>query len=112
MDILTPAEIQTLVKTSDLKSRYNVQVDRDSAYEILGGKIAQAQETDQKERMKEQLNKGRKQSRRKEKSVWESTTTRQIGRTVARELTRGLLGVLGVKTTSRRRSRSTIKFPW
>jgi DNA helicase HerA-like ATPase len=112
MDILTPAEIQTLVKTSDLKSRYNVQVDRDSAYEILGGKIARAQETDQKERMKEQLNKGRKQSRRKEKSVWESTTTRQIGRTVARELTRGLLGVLGVKTTSRRRSRSTIKFPW
>ncbi|NJN78719.1 MAG: hypothetical protein HC803_10680 [Saprospiraceae bacterium] len=26
-----------------------------------------------------------------------NTTTRQIGRTIARELTRGLLGVLGIK---------------
>ncbi|MFK8162801.1 MAG: helicase HerA-like domain-containing protein, partial [Lewinella sp.] len=41
-------------------------------------------------------------SRRKEKSMFEqimsNTTTRQIGRTVAREFTRGLLGVLGIKT--------------
>ena len=43
---------------------------------------------------------------RKEKStlekVLDNTTTRQVGRTVARELTRGILGVLGVKTTRRR----------
>ena len=37
--------------------------------------------------------------------ILNSTTTRQIGRTVARELTRGLLGILGVKTTTRRRRR-------
>jgi DNA helicase HerA-like ATPase len=112
MDILTPEEIQKLVSTSALESKYNVDVDRDSAYEILGGKIERAQETEQKEQMSNQRNQGRRVSRRKEKSVWDNTTTRQIGRTVARELTRGLLGVLGVKTTTRRRSRSTIKFPW
>jgi hypothetical protein len=112
MDILTPEEIQKLVSTSTLESKYNVDVDRDSAYEILGGKIERAQETEQKEQMSNQRNQGRRVSRRKEKSVWDNTTTRQIGRTVARELTRGLLGVLGVKTTTRRRSRSTIKFPW
>jgi hypothetical protein len=33
--------------------------------------------------------------------VFSNTTTRQIGRTVARELTRGILGVLGVKATVR-----------
>ena len=33
-----------------------------------------------------------------------STTGRQIGRTVARELTRGLLGVLGIGSKSRKKS--------
>ena len=35
-----------------------------------------------------------------------NTTTRQIGRTIARELTRGLLGVLGIGGKSRRRKSS------
>ena len=37
--------------------------------------------------------------------IMTSTTTRQIGRTVARELTRGLLGVMGISSSTRRRRR-------
>jgi len=43
----------------------------------------------------------KRSSRKKEKSALESfmsnTTTRQVGRTIARELTRGFLGILGIK---------------
>jgi hypothetical protein len=39
--------------------------------------------------------------------VFDSTVTRQVGRTVARELTRGLLGMFGIKTTTTRRRKST-----
>ncbi len=107
MDILTEQEINSILKKSQLSRKYNEVIDRESAYEILSGKMADAQ--DRKEIMDEQVERGRQASSRggREKSmaekVFNSTTTRQIGRTVARELTRGLLGVLGVRSTSRRR---------
>jgi hypothetical protein len=112
MDILTDSEINNIVQSSDLIRKYNEQIDRESAYEILGGKMDRAREDDQRETIESQREAGRSVSRRKEKSVWDNTTTRQIGRTVARELTRGLLGVLGVKTTATRRRRTKTVFPW
>ena len=82
-------------------------IDRDSAYEILNDKIARFEENDHQEELRRQQDTYRSTRRSKDKSafekVFESTTTRQIGRTVARELTRGLLGVLGVKTTRSRK---------
>jgi len=110
MDVLTPDEINTKLIDSKLILKYNDTIDRESAYEILSGKIEEAQEEEHQMKMKKEQAKATKsrKSTRKEKSTVEkvmgSTTTRQIGRTVARELTRGLLGVLGIKTT-RRRSR-------
>ena len=107
MDILTDSEIDAIVKSSYMVKKYNEVVDRDSAYEILTGKIEEAQSEEIQERLKEQNRKARRTSR-KEKStlekIYNSTTTRQIGRTVAREITRGLLGVLGIKTTKSRSS--------
>ncbi len=111
MDVLTPEEIDHIVTASTLVPKYRQDIDRESAYEILGGKMDKARESEQKEKISAQWEKGRSVSRRREKSIWDNTTTRQIGRTVARELTRGLLGVLGVRTTTRR-SRSKITFPW
>ena len=111
MDILKPGEIKSILAASEMIAKYNENIDRESAYEILGGKMEEAREKAHFEERAQQNAKGRRASRRKEKSVWESTTTRQIGRTVARELTRGLLGVLGVRTTRRRRS-SKVRFPW
>lgn len=111
MDILTTREINEIIRKSFLIDKYNEEIDRESAYEILTGKIEEAQSIEAQERLKEQNRSARRSSSRKrEKStlekVYNSTTTRQIGRTVARELTRGLLGVLGIKTTRRSRKKS------
>ncbi|WP_020571363.1 helicase HerA-like domain-containing protein [Neolewinella persica] len=105
MDILTNSEIKDIVQRSPLVRKYNQEIDRESAYEILEKKMEAAAKAEHKAEMEEQKAKARKtstRSRSKEKSIFEqvmsNTTTRQIGRTVAREFTRGLLGVLGIKT--------------
>ncbi|MEZ4952638.1 MAG: helicase HerA-like domain-containing protein [Saprospiraceae bacterium] len=107
MDILTDKEIENIIDRSVLVKKYNEVIDRDSAYEILNKKIERFQEEEHQAELKGQREKGRA-STRQEKSAIEkvltSTTTRQIGRTVARELTRGLLGALGIKTSTRRSS--------
>lgn len=113
MDVLSNDEINTLLLDSKLILKYADAIDRESAYEILGEKIADAQEAEKQAELKKQQEKASKSSRRRgrDKStfeqVFESTTTRQIGRTVARELTRGLLGVLGIGGSSRRRKKSS-----
>lgn len=100
MDILSPSEINYIVRESYLVQKYNEEVDRDSAYEILNDKIRIAQNEDHQEEMRKQREKAQRTTTRSRKSPWEKTidnTTRQIGRTLAREITRGILGVLGVK---------------
>jgi hypothetical protein len=79
-------------------------LDRESAYELLTAKIEDAQLDSHRTVIQGQRTRARKEKSTMEK-VFDNTTTRQIGRTVARELTRGLLGVLGVKTTARRQPR-------
>ncbi|RMG87800.1 MAG: DUF853 family protein [Bacteroidetes bacterium] len=114
MDVLTEEEIDAIIRKSRLIKKYNEEIDRESAYEILCGKIEAAREESHQETLRRQREAGEKASsrrRRKEKSTLEkimtSTTTRQIGRTIARELTRGLLGAIGIKTTRRRRRKKT-----
>jgi len=119
MDILTEQEIKAILEKSSIIDKYNEVIDRESAYEILNEKIEEAQEDANQERLRKQKEKAKKSTSRrsrgrKEKSMLEkvmtSTTTRQIGRTVARELTRGLLGALGIKSTSRRRRKNSSWF--
>jgi len=113
MDVLTEAEIDAIIAKSELIDKYNQQVDRDSAHEILTEKMEEAFEAEQQEKLKKQREKAAKKttsrSRRQEKSMLEeiidSPTTRQIARTFTRELTRGLLGVLGVGGSTSRRKR-------
>ncbi|MBO9700779.1 MAG: DUF853 family protein [Sporocytophaga sp.] len=105
MNILSAAETDELIKNSPLVEKYNSVIDRKSAYEMLTEKIhSKDKETDQEEEPAEVT---KEKSRRKEKStleeVMDSRITRDIGRTIFRELTRGLLGVLGVSSSSRRR---------
>jgi DNA helicase HerA-like ATPase len=109
MDVLTQHEIDDLVRNSTLARKYNKEVDRESAYEILEAKLEEAARKEHREEMERQREKAQgtsSRSRRRQKSTFEtilnSTTTRQIGRTVAREFTRGLLGVLGIKQRRRR----------
>jgi uncharacterized protein len=102
MDILTPTEIEQVINKSQLVRKYNEVIDRESAYEMLAKKIEDAPPAE-----KDTTGRG---SQKEEKSVIEKVTdsplTRQIGRTVARELTRGLLGVLGLggRSSSRRKT--------
>jgi uncharacterized protein len=100
MDILTSSEINRLVEQSELVYKYNSEINRESAYEILTCKIKIAHQIENQEK----LNEGKKKSQNppsRSKSVVESisenTMVRQLGRTVLRELTRGLLGALGIK---------------
>ncbi len=102
MDVLTKKEMDHLIGQSKLVGKYDEVIDRESAYEILSGKIEEAQS----EEVQETIRRSRGEKSTMEK-VLNSTTTRQIGRTVAREITRGLLGVLGIKTTRRRRKKKS-----
>lgn len=102
MDILNPTEIDELLSRSSLVKKYNEVIDRESAYEILNKKL----ETVSQPTMPQETAKQGETYPRKEKTVvgeiLGSTVTRQIGRTVAREVTRGLLGMLGIGGTRRK----------
>ncbi|MEZ4949914.1 MAG: helicase HerA-like domain-containing protein [Saprospiraceae bacterium] len=107
MDVLTDEEIQYFFERSKIAKKYNEVVDRESAYELLTAKIEDAAKEEHQEKMEEQKTKARKSTRAEKtvvEKVMDSTLTRQIGRTVARELTRGILGVLGVKSTGKKSS--------
>ncbi|MCB0762663.1 MAG: DUF853 family protein [Flavobacteriales bacterium] len=107
MDILSDSEMKQLVKQSDIAEKYNEEIDRESAAEMLQERIEKAQEEEHQEELKRQREEGKREvtrsgsSRKKDKSWVEkasqNTMVRQVGRTVFRELARGLLGVLGVK---------------
>ncbi|MEM9934781.1 MAG: helicase HerA-like domain-containing protein [Bacteroidota bacterium] len=110
MDILTKAEIRAIIGQSEIIDDYNKDINRESAYEVLKEKIAEAEEEEKQAERRKQKEKAVsvRSRKKKEKSTFEkiadSTLTRQIGRTVARELTRGVLGALGVSTGRRKKS--------
>jgi DNA helicase HerA-like ATPase len=90
MDTITDAELAAKVKASELAAKYNKTIERESAYEMLEAKMEKSISSDEK-------TPARKTAKAK-KSVVEqiarSPMARQVGRTVAREITRGLLGIL------------------
>lgn len=97
MGPLTDAELRESVERSPLAKKYAAGVDRESAYEMLSMKIERAQAAGP-------ASGGSRSPAPKStaEKVLQDPLTRQIGRTVARELTRGLLGVLGLGGRSRR----------
>ena len=91
--VLAPQEINQVVDSSLIAARYNEVIDRESAFEILSAKL-KVNEDDTIEDLPE------KKSKKAEKStiekISENTMVRQVGRTVMKEVARGLLGVLGL----------------
>lgn len=98
MDILTETELKTLTGTSLLVKKYNENVDRESAYEILNRKIekAQAEEAQQK---------AAEERRKVEKRYSTTTSRRRTSRSSRRQdplvkvltsatFIRGVLGIL------------------
>lgn len=108
MDVLTAAEADTLVNSSSLAKKYNREIDNESAYEILTAKLQEAAEKSAEEKEEKTAAKGGKQ--KQEKSVLETVLTssaaRQVGRTAASIITRGLLGALGLGGKSSKKSSS------
>jgi uncharacterized protein len=105
MDILTPGEITDIIAASKLRKKYDVEIDSQSAYEILNAKLDEAAERTAEEEVKKPASRA---TLRPEKStiekVLESSVTRQVGRTAANIITRSLLGALGLGGRSRKRS--------
>ncbi len=95
MDILNDNELDRLLQGSQLARKYNQVIDRESAYEILTGKIQEVQAAEQ-EQAPAPKRSGEKEEKGMVEQVLGNPMARQVGRTVARELTRGLLGVLGL----------------
>lgn len=108
MDILSPAEIDEIIAGSKIAAKYNEVIDRESALEILNKKIEEHKAEQQKAAEEKAEEKETAKPKKEEKSTVEkvltSTTAKQVGRTVAREVTRGLLGVLGIGGTRRKKS--------
>jgi DNA helicase HerA-like ATPase len=104
MDVLTPTEIDNIIDRSAIARKYNQVVDRDSAYEILTGKIQEVQEAQAEQAAEKEAERPKgKEEKGMIETIASNPMARQIGRTVARELTRGLLGVLGLGGSSRRK---------
>ena len=101
MDILSSMEIDGLVARSTLASKYNAVIDRESAFEMLEKRMKEAVEQEPEVPKPSTPRPARKEESTIEK-VTKNTMVRQVGNTLMRELTRGLLGVLGLKTTRRR----------
>lgn len=97
LGVLSAEESEQLVAKSFLASKYNEIIDRESAFEMLQKKLQAAEET---EEAQEKETKPGTRTAKPEKStlekISENTMVRQVGRSVMKEVTRGLLGVLGL----------------
>jgi hypothetical protein len=92
MDILTPAEIDTITSKSKLIPKYNQVIDNVSAYEILTQKLQDAANKNQTNPAKP----GAKPEPSTLDKILNSGAAKQVERTAASMITRGLLGALGL----------------
>lgn len=98
MDILSETEIDQLVRSSVLVPKYNQEIDRESAFEMLEAKLIQVEKKQEKANLPTPNIPKPRTRRKEEESLFEelskNTMVRQLGRTIFRELTRGILGSL------------------
>ena len=96
MDVLSGSEIKDITSQSALVRKYNREIDRESAHEIL---LERMEEQDRLERREKEKMANRRTPPRSSRQVstFEKILKSSVTRTVAREVTRGLLGVLGMK---------------
>jgi uncharacterized protein len=137
MDILSDGEIGSILAHSKMVTKYNKEIDRESAYEMLNEKLveaeeaaekaekdrkaaeleAKAEEQRQKEAIRREKEEAREAARPRGKSTLERVATSSVANTLVREVTRGILGVLGLggrtrTTTSRASTKRKTKPTW
>lgn len=92
MDILSPAEQDEKIASSKIAKIYNEEIDRESAYEILNKKISPSEE-----KSKEISQQAESTTQEKLSGIGDTIkniANSSIAKTIFREVTRGLLGVL------------------
>jgi uncharacterized protein len=103
MDVLTNDELKQKISSSKLAKKYNKEIDNESAYEILSKKLeAKIQEIEKEAEVKKE-----EKESANTKSTIQNIVNNPLVKTIAKELTRGLLGALGLGTT-RRKTKSSI----
>jgi len=106
MDVLNEEELEAQIHSSKIFDEYNETIDRKSAYEILTKKLEKAEEETLKEEKKPTRRAARK-TKKKDDTVVEklskNTMVRQMGREATRQIVRGVLGSLGIKTSTRKK---------
>lgn len=91
MDILSDAEINTLVNRSELARKYNEVIDRESAYELLNKKISEIQNQQVKEKEEEKQQKQTKSQKTTKQSTAQNSILKMV---TSATFIRGVFGVL------------------
>lgn len=104
MDILSNQEITDIVNSSLLIPKYQQSLDKPNAAEKLQQKMQKAQSEERQKELQSTSEKAQKETGGSgfswfdaAKEALDSTAGRQVSRTIAREITRGLFGILGGK---------------
>ena len=102
MDILTPAELDTIVGKSKIVAKYNQVIDRESACEILTEKLKQATENST---TTTPASKSQKPEPSMLEKVADNTIVKSMMRTAGTTIVRSILGSLGLGGKSRSTSK-------
>jgi uncharacterized protein len=101
MDILNKQEIDNILFKSGLIKKYNVNLDRESAYEILLERFESERKQEAMARQVPYREKARTSRAVRSRSTFEKIMKSSVTHIIACEVARGLLGVLGLKSVSR-----------
>jgi DNA helicase HerA-like ATPase len=104
MDVLTDAEVSSLVGESKIIRKYSQAIDSESAYEILKAKMEEAAEITQAAAASNQKAKTKKEEPGMVEQVLENSVVKSAMRTAVNTLTRSLLGALGLGGRSRKKT--------
>ncbi|RYY61345.1 MAG: DUF853 family protein [Chitinophagaceae bacterium] len=104
MDILSEAEIKSIVLKSKITGKYNEVIDSKSAYEMLTEKLEEAEQATVKEKEAKAEAKQSNAPAKKEKTIFDDPVVRSMTRTAGNTLVRSLLGALGLGGRSRKKS--------
>jgi DNA helicase HerA-like ATPase len=95
MDVLEDAELNNLIKNSKLIKKYNEEIDRESAYELLNKKIETAEKEEVKAKATKEKEAVERSSSRSTRSSNSSTQKSIIRALTSPTVIRSVLGILG-----------------
>lgn len=100
MDVLTDAEISTIVNNSKIASHYNEVIDSNSAYEILTQKLQEAANRNAEEE------KEKDKPQKKEEGFFDNPIVKSVARTAGNTIVRSFLGAIGISGTTRKKKKT------